>query len=111
MSDAHEKSIKDILPETHLTGSSGNKSEKNDVVSSKDQSFSVSLECKSTTKKSYSLSLETWNKTEERASSQWRRPGMPIRFYLDEELKNYKDLIVLDLNDFAELMWLAYEND
>jgi hypothetical protein len=56
---------------------------------------------KSTLRQSMSIGRDTWRKLCEQAHD--LRPMLPIRFYDSGNLTVAQDLVVLDLNDLAEL--------
>jgi hypothetical protein len=64
--------------------------------------FAFAWDCKSTMFKSMTISLAMWDKIREQAGGE--RPMLPIRFYVDEKLRVARDLVVLDAEDFAELL-------
>lgn len=64
--------------------------------------FAYAWDCKSTLAGSISVNLKVWEKTKERADGE--RPLMPLRFYHDERLKKYTDLVTMELEDFIELL-------
>lgn len=66
------------------------------------KAFAFAWDCKATLAKSMSISRSMWSKAVEQA--QGERPALPLRFYDDESLKTYEDLVVLRFEDFAELL-------
>jgi Holliday junction resolvase len=120
LADKHESDVADWWPEARKTIASGNKYEKLDVQSNRDDSdWRFLIECKETQKLSYSLKQELWEyvttKTYERSSEM--RPCLAIRFNSPnveqepvphevevDKVKVVHDLAVVDLHDLIELV-------
>ena len=120
LSGKHEFDIASWCPGGQLTISSGNKYEKLDVQTARDNShWRFLIECKETQKLSYSIKRELWEyiteKTYERSSEM--RPCLAIRFNSPnvehepverevsvEQVKVLQDIVVLDAHDFFELL-------
>lgn len=66
--------------------------------------YAFAFDCKATLAASQSVGLEMWEKLVRQSHSE--RPMLPLRFYTNERLSEYVDLVVVDLNDFHEL-WEA----
>jgi hypothetical protein len=67
--------------------------------------FAFAWDGKSTLGKSVGVSRVMWEKAKEQAGGE--RPALPLRFYDNERLDVGEDLIVLGLDDFAELLAAA----
>lgn len=79
------------------TPASGSGDVKNDV-----RTDEFSIEVKTTTRKTYSLALETWDRAERFALADGRRAAMVIAF--DRGVgQRPKRLVVMDEDDFIEL--------
>lgn len=105
--DRHEKHVAAILG-GEQTIASGNKYEKLDVQVGRDDNstwFRPLVECKATTKKSYSITRTLWrdicNRVMERSIEMI--PGLAIRFE-NENGHVETDLLVMDLDVVAELL-------
>jgi hypothetical protein len=64
--------------------------------------FKYTSECKVTRARSFNLMKNTWDKIEEEAAEQDRRPCMFVRFY-DGHSGRYKDLIIRSVEDDREM--------
>lgn len=106
MGDAHEDAIADLLGGRQSRGS-GNQWQNpiDGRQSRRHRLYAFAWDCKSTLAKSMSVSLAMWDKAREQAGGE--RPMIPIRFYADEKLRVTRDLIVVDANDFAEVLEAA----
>lgn len=68
-----------------------------------DSSFRLFVDCKYTSKLSYSLTRLMWEKWSARAAEAGKRPAIAIRWDNDM-LLSPKDVVVVDPNDLAELL-------
>lgn len=66
------------------------------------QEFAFAWDGKSTLAKSIGVTRAMWEKAKEQAGGE--RPMLPLRFYNTEKLDVGLDLVVIDLNDFAEML-------
>lgn len=101
MGDRHEEYVATVLGQRQSRGS-GN--QWRDPIDSRhnrlDTEWAFASDCKSTLKKSISVSLTTWKKAVEQAGGE--RPSLPLRLYADASLSRVSaDLIAVDLLDFA----------
>ena len=103
MSQAHESTVAEYL-EGKISRGSGNQFNRPGDVWTPRGLFRFMVECKSTRNKSFSITRKTWKKTEEQAHD--ALPAMAIRFYEEgtARLLPHRDLVVLRLEDFAELL-------
>jgi Holliday junction resolvase len=120
LADKHEKEVAEWWPEASRTISSGNKFEKLDVQTKRDDThWRFLIECKETQKLSYNIKRELWDyvvsRTYERSSEM--RPCLAIRFNSPnieqypvehkvpvENIKVLNDIAVVDLHDLIELV-------
>jgi len=120
LADIHENDVAKWWPEASTTIASGNKFEKLDVQTKRDNThWRFLIECKETQKLSYSLTRELWEyviqRTYERSSEM--RPCLAIRFNSQnieqepvkrtlpvEQIKVLQDIAVIDLHDLIELV-------
>lgn len=103
--DRHEKHVAAVLG-GEQTIASGNKYEKLDVQTPRDGTwFRPLVECKTTTKKSYSVTRTLWRDIKSRVMERSIEmiPGLAIRF---ENPNGHveADLLVMDLDVVAELL-------
>ena len=68
----------------------------------REQEFAFAWDGKSTFAKSIGLTRVMWEKAKEQAHGE--RPLLPLRFYDTSRLDVGLDLVVMDLNDFVELL-------
>lgn len=106
MSDRHEGDVAEMFG-TRVNRGSGNQWAKpaDGRMDSNQVPFAFAWDCKATMAASISVSLEMWDKIVLQAHNE--RPMIPLRFYLTDRLDTYRDLVVLDLNDVAELIGIA----
>lgn len=120
LADKHEKEVAEWWPEASTTIASGNKFEKLDVQTKRDDTpWRFLIECKETQKLSYSLKNELWQYVSDRAyeRSAEMRPCLAVRFNSPnieyepverevpvEQIKVIQDLAVVDLHDLIELV-------
>lgn len=105
MSDKHEADLATWL-NGRVTRGSGNQAA-NPMDGRNNRYKDVMAFCwdgKSTRAKSIGVSLAMWEKAKEQAHGE--RPALPLRFYSADRLSVAQDLIVLDLNDFIEMLEL-----
>lgn len=103
MADAHEEHIVDLIGGRIPRGSGNQWRDKLDGKHDASDPFAFAWDAKSTRKGSYSVSKKLWAKITEEADG--LRPALPIRFYEDSpKLKAELDLVVLTLDDFAEML-------
>lgn len=118
LSDRHEREVAELLPGGYTTRASGSKDEKNDVNTVRNgEYFRYSVELKCTQARSFSVTKDLWDLTRQRAyeQSSESRPALGVRFYgpdgkypgrpsqaVDTEV--LVDLVVLELNDFVEIL-------
>jgi Holliday junction resolvase len=120
LADKHEQNVAEWWPEAFTTISSGNKFEKLDVQTKRDDThWRFLIECKETQKLSYILKKELWEYVVSRAyeRSSEMRPCLAIRFNSPnivmhpteheipvEKIKVLQDLAIVDLHDLIELV-------
>jgi Holliday junction resolvase len=120
LANKHEKEVAEWWPEASTTISSGNKFEKLDVQTKRDDThWRFLIECKETQKLSYSIKRELWDYVVSRAyeRSSEMRPCLAIRFNSPnieqypvehevpvENIKVLNDIAVVDLHDLIELV-------
>jgi hypothetical protein len=103
MSDAHEEYLVEVLGGRMTRGSGNQPANPLDGRHAHlNQSFAFAWDGKSTMGQSLSISRATWDQIEEDAHGE--RPLMPLRFYDTDRLKVGLDLVVLRLDDFAEML-------
>lgn len=64
--------------------------------------FAFAWDCKSTLRKSISVSKTMWEKLDQQAGGE--RPLLPLRFYSTESLHSDLDLAVIRMDDLRELV-------
>lgn len=102
MSEAHESFIATILKGVRSRGSGNKPANPSDGRQDHHiESIAFSWDCKATLKESISVSLKMWEKIKEQSHGE--RPCIPIRFYQNDRLTEWQDLIILNLDDFIEL--------
>lgn len=67
-----------------------------------EQEFAFAWDCKSTLAKSHTITTEMLDKLEEQA--QGERPMMPLRWYADDSLREWRDWVLILLDDAAEMI-------
>lgn len=103
MSQIHEADIAEAMGGGVNRGSGNQwRAQMDGRVSRMHRMFAFAWDCKATLLKSVAVSRKMWEKAVEQA--QGERPAVPIRFYDDESLKTYQDLIVLKFADFSEML-------
>ncbi len=109
MSDAHEAHLAEVLGGKVMPGSGNQWNNQMDVRQSHHHlTFAIAADGKSTFGKSISVTREMWDKAVEQSHGE--RAVLPLRFYDTERLKVGIDLVVLSLDDFAELLEAANGN-
>lgn len=103
MSDAHEEHLVEVLGGRKTKGS-GNQwhNPMDGRHSSRTVNYAFAWDGKSTLGKSIGVTREMWGKAEDQAGGE--RAALPLRFYDDERLRVGLDLVVISLDDFAELL-------
>ena len=105
--EAHEAYVQEIL-ELDSTICSGNKFyDPGDGVDRShytENDFPLIVDCKCTTKKSFSLKEEVLREWMIKAGEMGKRFAMPIRFESLSIKEQPQDYILLSLNDFVELL-------
>ena len=120
MSQRQERELEQEWPEAKRTIGSGAKWEKADLQTQEIQGMEFMIECKSTQSSSFSITKSIWNTVKSHAQNKsWlSRPILAIRLYgptiemtewgerenTPETLPVELDLVVLDKNDFLELL-------
>lgn len=79
-----------------------------DGTTIEESEFTFLTDAKCTEAKSWSVSLQFLNQWVEKSATFGRRFLMPLRFITDQ--KEYKDYVVLPLDDFAEILEKAEED-
>lgn len=103
MSDAHEKHLVEVLGGRRTRGSGnqfhnpadGRNNRYNDVVA-------FAWDGKSTRGQSIAVSRSMWAKIQEQSHGE--RPMLPLRFYDSDRLQVGLDLVVITLDDCAEMI-------
>jgi Holliday junction resolvase len=120
LADKHENDVASWWPEASTTIASGNKFEKLDVQTKRDDThWRFLIECKETQKLSYNLKRELWEYVTSRAyeRSSEMRPCLAVRFNSPnleqepvkhevpvEKIKVLQDVAIVDLHDLIELV-------
>jgi hypothetical protein len=108
MSDKHEVFLAELLDGRRSKGS-GN--QYNDAMDGRnrryEQAYAFAWDGKSTLGKSVGVTREMWSKAVEQSDGE--RPMLALRWYDDYRLNPGLDLVVVDANDFAELLQAARE--
>lgn len=103
MGDEHEAFLADLFG-GHRTRGSGNQWQNpaDGRTSRMHVPFAFAWDGKSTLHKSIGVSLAMWDKIREQAGGE--RPMLALRYYDNQKLDVLRDLVVVDANDFAELL-------
>lgn len=103
MGDGHERHIADLLG-GYVSRGSGNqwRDQMDGRLNRLTRKFAFAWDGKSTLAKSISVTREMWEKARDQAGGE--RPMLGLRFYDNERLDVGEDLVVLKLDDFAELL-------
>lgn len=103
MAEDHERYLADVLRGRKTRGSGNQFANPCDGRQNRyETGMAFAWDGKSTLGKSISVSRAMWDKLEEQAHGE--RPLLPLRFYNTERLSVGLDLVVLDLDDFIELV-------
>lgn len=103
MSDRHEQDLQRLLGGVITRGSGNQSRSPMDVRQSRHEiDWAFAFDGKSTLSRSMSVGLDMWDKAVEQSHGE--RTGLPLRFYDGPRLRVVRDLIVIDLHDFAELV-------
>jgi hypothetical protein len=106
MSDPHEILLAAFFGGRVARGSGNQFNDQMDGRNHWETPFALAWDGKSTCHKSISVGLGTWDKAIEQAGTEI--PLLALRFYEDKTLKNVtRDLVVLDLNQFVEILEAA----
>ncbi len=111
MSDLHEGYLQQALGGRRTPGSGNQPANPMDGRHNRyEETMAFAWDGKSTFAKSISVSLAMWEKAREQSLGE--RPMLALRFYSDDRLKNVKhDLVVIDMEDFLELLEIANARD
>lgn len=103
MSDAHEIFLAEILQGRRARGSGNQFNDQMDGRNVRyDQPHALAWDGKATFCKSVGVTLEMWAKAREQCHGE--TPLLALRWYESWDLKPIRDLVVLDLHDFAEIL-------
>lgn len=109
MSDAHEEFLADLLGGRRARGSGNQFNDQMDGRNRTDTPFALAWDGKSTLGNAIGVSAEMWRKAKEQAGGEI--PMLALRWYGDTRLTPARDLVVLDVNDFAAILEAARENE
>lgn len=101
MSQRHEKYVAELLGGRVHRGSGNQWHNPADGSNGHEEEFAFAWDCKATMAVSTILTREMWRKIVEQAHG--LRPAIPVRFYDDPSLDSHVDLVVVGLDDFAEM--------
>lgn len=103
MARPHERRLARAFDGRRCQGSGNQFTDQMDVRNEADQRFPFAVDGKSTFARSISVTTIMWAKAVEQAHG--LRPALGLRFYrADHTLSVLRDLVVLDLNDVAEML-------
>ena len=105
MSDAHEIFLAGQFGGRRSIGSGNQSHDQADGRNERGTPFAVAWDGKSTLGKSHSITLDTWDKLVEQ--SHGLSPVLALRWYATERLHVGRDLVVLDVHDFIEILEAA----
>ena len=106
MSDAHEKHLVEMFGGRRTPGSGNQFNNPMDGrLNRYTDDLAFAWDGKSTLFQSITVTREMWEKAKEQALGE--RPMLALRWYATERLSVAQDLVVVDINDFAELLELA----
>jgi len=111
LSDKHESFVADLIGARKSRASGSQWNDQTDGRQNRYESeFAFAFDCKCALPqtKSVSVTREMWQKLEDQSHGE--RSMLPIRFYQTDRGDVWRDLVVLNLNDFVELMERANEN-
>lgn len=106
LAQRHEREFAEVIPGGETVIGSGSKLEKHDVSTSRyNGAWQFRYELKCTQQKGYRLTYKDWRDLVEYVyqNSSDMRPAWGIRYYNEDE-KKLADLVVVDLNDWVELL-------
>lgn len=110
MGGAHERHLVRVLGGYRTKASGAVWTDQMDGRHNRDaQPFAFAWDGKSTLGKSVGVSRVMWEKAREQAAGE--RPMLALRYYDNERLDVGEDLVVLSLNDFAEMLDAANRDD
>jgi hypothetical protein len=103
MSDKHERFLQELFGGRITPGSGNGFANQMDVRNNREDPLPLAIDGKSTFGKSIGVTEEMWDKAVEQAGD--LTPMLALRWYAkDNTLKPKRDLVVLDANDFAEMV-------
>lgn len=104
MSDMHESDLVDLLGGERTRNSGAVWSDQGDGhQTGSEEHYRLSWDGKATLARSITLTLDMWDKACEQSRN--LIPALPLRFYANDRLtKVAADLMVVDLDTFAELL-------
>lgn len=105
LSDRHEAHLAEVLGARRTPGSGNGFANPMDVRQNRYDGIAFAIDGKATLAASVSVTREMWTKAVEQAHGE--RPGVALRFYDDDRLTHALDLVVISLDDFAELLDIA----
>lgn len=109
MSDDHEKFLVDLFGGKKMPNSGAVWSKQMDVRNStREIPFSFAVDGKSTLGLSVGVSRAMWKKAKEQSHAE--RTALALRFYKNGRLDVETDLVVLEAEDFRELLSAAREH-
>lgn len=108
MSDAQEAWLADRFGGRVSRGSGNQPTSPMDVRQHhREQEFAVAFEGKSTRGKGITVTEEMWNKAVEQSIGE--QPMLALRWYHDDRLRSFTDLLVIDPDDYEALVDAARE--
>lgn len=108
MSDKHELFLQQLFGGRRTPGSGNGFANQMDVRNNRDEPLPLAIDGKSTFNKSVGVTLEMWEKAVEQAGD--LTPVLALRWYVkDNTLTPKRDLVVIDANDFAEMIQVLRE--
>ena len=108
MSDRHEMHLVARLGGRRTAGSGNQFNNPMDGRHNRyETEFAFAWDGKSTLGKSIGVSQEMWEKAQEQALGE--RPALALRWYHDERLTSFTDLMAISLDDFEEMLARANE--
>jgi hypothetical protein len=107
MADKHEADIVEAIGGRLVRGSGNQPGDKGDGKHDRygEAGFAFCWDAKSTRGGTIPLTKKNWDKITEEAYD--RRPMMPGRWYEDDHLREYTDVVTISLDDFIELLEAA----
>lgn len=108
MSDKHERFLQKLFGGRITPGSGNGFANQMDVRNDREEPVPLAIDGKSTFGKSVGVTLEMWEKAVEQAGD--LTPVLALRWYVkDNTLTSKRDLVVIDANDFAEMIQVLRE--